>query len=136
MIQTLHNKQLRMVMDVVYNHVYAVSEHSFDKLVPGYYFRYKEDGTLSNGTGVGNDTASERKMVRKFIVDSVAYWAKEYHIDGFRFDLMGIHDTKTMNEVRKKLDEIDPSIIVLGEGWDLETELDAKLKANQKNAQI
>jgi len=135
MIQTLHDKQLRMVMDVVYNHVYAVSEHSFDKLVPGYYFRYKEDGTLSNGTGVGNDTASERKMVRKFIVDSVAYWAKEYHIDGFRFDLMGIHDTKTMNEVRKKLDEIDPSIIVLGEGWDLGTELDAKLKANQKNAQ-
>ncbi|TYR81872.1 type I pullulanase [Priestia megaterium] len=135
MIQTLHDKDLRMIMDVVYNHVYAVNEHSFEKIVPGYYFRYNENGTLANGTGVGNDTASERKMVRKFIVDSVKYWADEYHIDGFRFDLMGIHDTKTMNEVRKELDKIDPSIIVLGEGWDLGTPLDAELKANQKNAE-
>ncbi|NPC93184.1 type I pullulanase [Bacillus sp. WMMC1349] len=135
MVQTLHDHQLRIVMDVVYNHVYAVSEHSFDQLVPGYFFRYKEDGSLSNGTGVGNDTASERNMVRKFIVDSVTYWAKEYHIDGFRFDLMGIHDTKTMNQVRKKLTHIDRSILTLGEGWDLATELTPEQKANQKNAQ-
>ncbi len=135
MIQELHNQQLRVVMDVVYNHVFAVSESSFHKLVPGYYFRYNEDGTLANGTGVGNDTASERKMVRKFIVDSVAYWAEEYNLDGFRFDLMGIHDTETMNAVRSMLDKIDPSIVIIGEGWDLNTPLDAEMKANQKNAE-
>ncbi|MCP3738991.1 type I pullulanase [Rossellomorea sp. BNER] len=135
MIQTLHDQNLRMVMDVVYNHVYSVNEHSFHKLVPGYYFRYNEDGSLANGTGVGNDTASERKMVQKFIIDSVKFWTNEYHIDGFRFDLMGIHDIETMNMVREELNKIDPSIIVLGEGWDLNTPLDSNLKANQKNAE-
>ncbi|MBA9028010.1 pullulanase [Peribacillus huizhouensis] len=134
MIQALHKQNLRVVMDVVYNHVYSVSESNFHRLVPGYYFRYNEDGTLANGSGVGNDTASERKMMRKFIVDSVTYWAKEYHLDGFRFDLMGIHDVETMNEVRLALDKIDPSIIVIGEGWDLNTPLAAEKKANQKNA--
>ncbi|NHM30516.1 type I pullulanase [Bacillus sp. C11] len=134
MIQTLHDNNLRVVMDVVYNHMFSAQESNFNKLVPGYYFRYNEDGTLSNGTGVGNDTASEHKMMRKFIVDSVIYWAKEYHIDGFRFDLMGIHDVDTMNPVRKALDNIDPSIITIGEGWDLGTALDPALKANQKNA--
>lgn len=122
-------------MDVVYNHVFAVNEPSFHKLVPGCYFRYNEDGTLADGTGVGNDTASERKMVQKFIVDSVAYWAEEYNIDGFRFDLMGIHDTETRNKVRKALDKIDPTIIIIGEGWDLNTPLAAERKANQKNAE-
>ncbi|WP_208528133.1 type I pullulanase [Jeotgalibacillus salarius] len=135
MIQTLHDEDLGVIMDVVYNHMYAVNESNFHQLVPGYYFRYNEDGSLANGTGVGNDTASERKMMQKFIVDSVSYWAEEYEMDGFRFDLMGIHDTDTMNEVRGALDEIDPSIIVLGEGWDLNTPLDAELKANQKNAE-
>ncbi|AJD92663.1 pullulanase [Jeotgalibacillus malaysiensis] len=135
MIQTLHDEDLGVIMDVVYNHMYAVNESNFHQLVPGYYFRYNEDGSLANGTGVGNDTASERKMMQKFIVDSVSYWAEEYEMDGFRFDLMGIHDTDTMNEVREALDEIDPSIIVLGEGWDLNTPLDAELKANQKNAE-
>ncbi|CAM3503780.1 type I pullulanase [Aeromicrobium ponti] len=135
MVQELHNQQLRVVMDVVYNHVFAVNESSFHKLVPGYYFRYNEDGTLANGTGVGNDTASERKMVEKFIVDSVTYWAKEYNLDGFRFDLMGIHDSETMNAVRDALDKIDPSIITIGEGWDLNTPLSADRKANQKNAE-
>ncbi|WP_404409652.1 type I pullulanase [Jeotgalibacillus malaysiensis] len=135
MIQTLHDEDLGVIMDVVYNHMYAVNESNFHQLVPGYYFRYNEDGSLANGTGVGNDTASERKMMQKFIVDSVSYWAEEYEMDGFRFDLMGIHDTDTMNEVRGALDEIDPSIIVLGEGWDLNTPLDPELKANQKNAE-
>lgn len=135
MIQEYHNEQLRVVMDVVYNHVFAVNESSFHKLVPGYFFRYNEDGTLANGTGVGNDTASERKMVQKFIIDSVAYWAEEYNLDGFRFDLMGIHDTQTMNKVRKALNKIDPSIIMIGEGWDLNTPLAAERKANQKNAE-
>ncbi|EJR54780.1 pullulanase, type I [Bacillus cereus VD107] len=135
MIQTLHDNNLRVVMDVVYNHMYNAAESNFHKLVPGYYYRYNEDGTFSNGTGVGNDTASERKMMRKFMVDSVTYWAKEYNLDGFRFDLMGIHDYETMNEIRKGVNQIDPSIILHGEGWDLNTPLAAELKANQKNAE-
>lgn len=135
MIQTLHEEDLRVVMDVVYNHMYDAAESNFQKLVPGYYYRYNEDGTLANGTGVGNDTASERRMMRKFIVDSSTYWAKEYKLDGFRFDLMGIHDVETMNEVRKALKRIDPSFIIHGEGWDLNTPLAADIKANQKNAE-
>ncbi|MFJ8414230.1 type I pullulanase [Bacillus paramycoides] len=135
MIQTLHDNNLRVVMDVVYNHMYNAAESNFHKLVPGYYYRYNEDGTFANGTGVGNDTASERKMMRKFMVDSVTYWAKEYNLDGFRFDLMGIHDYETMNEIRKGVNQIDPSIILHGEGWDLNTPLAAELKANQKNAE-
>ncbi|MGG0721965.1 type I pullulanase [Bacillus mycoides] len=135
MIQTLHDNNLRVVMDVVYNHMYNAAESNFHKLVPGYYYRYNEDGTLANGTGVGNDTASERKMMRKFMVDSVTYWAKEYNLDGFRFDLMGIHDYETMNEIRKGVNQIDPSIILHGEGWDLNTPLADELKANQKNAE-
>ncbi|HDR7517409.1 type I pullulanase [Bacillus mobilis] len=135
MIQTLHDNNLRVVMDVVYNHMYNAAESNFHKLVPGYYYRYNEDGTFANGTGVGNDTASERKMMRKFMVDSVTYWAKEYNLDGFRFDLMGIHDYETMNEIRKAVNQIDPTIILHGEGWDLNTPLAAELKANQKNAE-
>ena len=134
MIQALHDENLRVVMDVVYNHMFSVNESHFNQLVPGYYFRYNADGTLANGSGVGNDTASERKMMRKFIVDSVSYWAEEYHLDGFRFDLMGIHDTQTMNEVKKALKKVDKSIMVIGEGWDLNTPLPADRKANQKNA--
>ncbi|MBC2034660.1 type I pullulanase [Listeria booriae] len=134
MVQGLHSNGLRVIMDVVYNHVFDAGAHSFEKTVPGYYFRYGSDGKLSNGTGVGNDTASERQMMRKYMVDSVAYWAKEYHMDGFRFDLMGIHDVDTMNAIKAELNKIDPSIIVLGEGWDLNTPLDADKKANQKNA--
>lgn len=134
MVQTLHDNNLRVVMDVVYNHMYNAAESNFHKLAPGYYYRYNEDGTFANGTGVGNDTASERKMMRKFMIDSVTYWAKEYNLDGFRFDLMGIHDYETMNEIRKAVNQIDPSIILHGEGWDLNTPLAAELKANQKNA--
>lgn len=135
MIQAIHDQGLRVIMDVVYNHVYIAEKSNFQAIVPGYYFRYNEDGTLSNGTGVGNDTASERSMMRKFIVDSVSYWAREYHIDGFRFDLMGIHDIVTMNEVRQALNKIDPSIIVLGEGWDMNTPIPRELKASQQNAE-
>lgn len=134
LIQTYHDNGLRVIMDVVYNHVYDAFRIHFTKLVPGYYFRYKNDGLFSNGSGCGNDTASERKMMRKFIVDSVLYWAREYHLDGFRFDLMGLHDIETMNEVRRRLDEIDPSIVVLGEGWILPTELPEAERANQWNA--
>jgi len=134
MIQTLHDNDLRVVMDVVYNHMYDAAQSNFNKLVPGYYYRYNENGSLANGTGVGNDTASERKMMRKFMVDSVKYWVKEYHMDGFRFDLMGIHDVDTMNAIRKEVDKMDPSIILHGEGWDLNTPLAAEVKANQKNA--
>ncbi len=134
LIQTLHDHGLRVIMDVVYNHVYSVSDSNFNKLVPTYFFRYNADGTLSNGTGVGNDTASEHKMMRKFIVESITYWAKEFNLDGFRFDLMGVHDVDTMNEVKKAIVEIDPTIIVLGEGWDMDTPLPKEQKANQKNA--
>lgn len=134
MVKGLHDNDIRVIMDVVYNHVYEASSHAFNQTVPGYYFRYNEEGGLANGTGVGNDVASERKMAQKYIVDSVSYWAKNYQIDGFRFDLMGILDVDTMNLVRQELNKIDPSIIVLGEGWNMNTPLDENLKAIQKNA--
>ena len=118
MIEGLHKAGLRVIMDVVYNHVYNAQEHSFNKTVPGYYFRYN-NGALTNNSGCGNDTASERKMMRKYIVDSVKYWAKNYNLDGFRFDLMGLIDLQTMKEVRSELNKIDSSMIVLGEGWDM-----------------
>lgn len=102
--------------------------------VPGYYFRYDDNGSLVNDSGCGNDTASERAMMRKYIVDSVTYWAKNYNIDGFRFDLMGLIDTKTMQEVRAALDKIDPSIIVLGEGWDMNSTMDKSEMTIQPNA--
>ena len=122
MIAGLHKAGLRVIMDVVYNHVYNAQNHSFNKTVPGYYFRYK-DGALNGNSGCGNDTASERQMMRKYILDSVKYWATHYNLDGFRFDLMGLIDLKTMQEVRAELNKIDPSIIVLGEGWDMNTML-------------
>mgnify|MGYP000206362682 CR=1 FL=1 len=133
-VQALHANGLRVIMDVVYNHMYSADPSNLGKLVPEYYYRYTSNGKLANGSGVGNDTASERAMMRKLIVDSVKYWVQEYKIDGFRFDLMGIHDVETMNEVRAELDKLDPSIIVIGEGWDMGTPLQAELKANQKNA--
>lgn len=133
MIKGLHDKGLRVIMDVVYNHVYSAGQHAFEKIVPGYYFRYNADGSYTNATGVGNDTASERAMMRRFIVDSVSYWAKEYKLDGFRFDLMGIHDVETMNQVRSALNDIDPSIITLGEGWNMGTHPE-EVRAIQKNA--
>ena len=117
MVMALHRAGIRVVMDVVYNHTSTVKGHSFERTVPGYFYRKDENGNLANGSGCGNETASERAMVRKYIVESVCYWAKEYHVDGFRFDLMGVHDIETMNAVRKALDEIDPTIYIYGEGW-------------------
>lgn len=116
MVQTLHQNDLRVVMDVVYNHTGASNDSNLNILVPDYYYR-TVDGTFSNGSGCGNETASERLMVRKLIVDSVVFWATEYHIDGFRFDLMGLHDIETMKAVREALDKVDPSILTYGEGW-------------------
>ncbi|WP_404468742.1 type I pullulanase [Sutcliffiella horikoshii] len=134
LINTLHHKDLRVIMDVVYNHVYVREDSSFEKIVPGYYFRHDEHGMPSNGTGVGNDIASERKMVRKFILDSIRYWLQEYDVDGFRFDLMGILDVQTMNAVKEAVSIIKPGAIILGEGWELNTPLAADRKAMILNA--
>jgi pullulanase len=117
MVKSYADQDIRMIMDVVYNHVSAASSSNFSLIVPGYYFRYNADGSYSNGSGCGNDTASERSMFRKFIVDSVCFWASEYHIKGFRFDLMGLIDTTTMNAVKEALSAIDPDIVVYGEPW-------------------
>jgi len=116
MVKTLHDNNIGVIMDVVYNHTAATVDSNFNKIVPDYYYR-KEGDSFSNGSGCGNETASERAMMRKYIVESVVYWATEYKVAGFRFDLMGLHDTDTMNAVREALDQIDPSIIIYGEGW-------------------
>ena len=120
MVQSLHNRGISVVMDVVYNHVYSAADFCFNKLVPGYFSRMK-DGVYSNGSGCGNDTASERSMVRKYIVDSVLYWADEYHIDGFRFDLVGLLDVDTVNEIVETVHKTHPDVIFYGEGWSLST---------------
>lgn len=133
MVNGLHKNGLRVIMDVVYNHVGDVNTNPFNLTVPGYYFRY-QNGSLVSNSGCGNDTASERAMMRKYIVDSVTYWAKEYNMDGFRFDLMGLHDLETMKAVRAALDAIDPSIIIVGEGWDMNTTMDKSLMSIQPNA--
>ncbi|WP_440111802.1 type I pullulanase [Paenibacillus sp. QZ-Y1] len=118
LVQSLHRQGIRVVLDVVYNHTYSVDDGPFERLVPGYYYRYRQDGTLSNGSGVGNELATERPMVRKYIVDSLLYWAEEYHVDGFRFDLMGLIDTETMNELTRELrEQIDPAFLIYGEPW-------------------
>lgn len=117
MIQALHAAGIRVIMDVVYNHTYSVEGCALGRVVPQYFYRMNEDGTYANGSGCGNETASDKQMMRQFMVESVCYWAREYHIDGFRFDLMGIHDQETMRQIRAALDEIDPSIITYGEGW-------------------
>ena len=117
MIQALHKAGIRVVMDVVYNHTYDVTGCALGRVVPQYFYRFNEDGTYANGSGCGNETASDHEMYRRFMVQSVCYWAREYHIDGFRFDLMGIHDQETMNAIRAALDEIDPTILTYGEGW-------------------
>ncbi|WP_410501682.1 type I pullulanase [Exiguobacterium acetylicum] len=134
MVERLHEAGIRVTFDVVMNHVFVRERSSLEQLVPGYYFRYEVDGTLSNGTGVGNDTASERFMMRRLIVDCLTYFARVYRIDAFRFDLMGIHDIDTMNDVRAALDAIDPTILVYGEGWDLATALPERLKAMSASA--
>ena len=117
MIQALHNAGLGVIMDVVYNHTAVNDDSNFSLTAPGYFYRHNPDGTYSNASGCGNETASERAMMRHYIVNSVKYWATEYHIDGFRFDLMAIHDQETMREVSEALHAINPSIIIYGEGW-------------------
>ena len=117
MVKSLHQNGFRIVLDVVYNHTASTDHSNFDLTVPGYFYRQNADGSYSNASGCGNETASEREMVRHYIIESVKFWAREYHIDGFRFDLMGIHDIETMNRLRSELLEIDPTIFVYGEGW-------------------
>ena len=117
LVMAMHQAGLRVVMDVVYNHTGLTEESVFNTLVPGYYYRQRADGSFSDASACGNETASERAMVRQFIIHSVKYWVQEYHIDGFRFDLMGIHDQETMNEISSALHEIEPSIFIYGEGW-------------------
>ncbi len=117
MIQAFHQNGLRVVMDVVYNHTALTETSNFNQLVPGYYYRQKPDGSFSDATACGNETASERAMMRKFMLESVVYWVKEYHIDGFRFDLMGVHDIETMNLISDTLHKIKPDILLYGEGW-------------------
>lgn len=121
MVQGLHENGISVIMDVVYNHVQNAGDFCFNVIVPGYFSRIDESGAYSNGSGCGNDTASERAMVRKYIVDSVKYWADEYHIDGFRFDLVGLLDTETINELVTEVHKDHPDVIFYGEGWTMET---------------
>lgn len=122
MVQSLHNNDISVVMDVVYNHVYNANEFCINKLVPKYFSRYGKDGKLYEDSGCGNDTASERSMVRKYIVDSVCYWADEYHIDGFRFDLVGLLDVDTVNEIVAEVHKKHPGVMFYGEGWSMANE--------------
>ena len=116
MVQALHKAGIAIILDVVYNHTYDIDHSNFQRTYPDYYYR-KVDGKYSNGSGCGNETASDQPMMRKFMIESVKHWINEYHIDGFRFDLMGCHDIETMNEIRKAVDAIDPTIFIYGEGW-------------------
>lgn len=134
MIQAYHDAGIGVIMDVVYNHTYSSRDSAFQLSVPDYYYRMNPDGSFQNGTGVGNETASEKEMFRKYMIDSILYWIEEYNIDGFRFDLMGIHDVETMNAIRKAVDAIDPNILLYGEGWDMGTGLMPEDKAKKGNA--
>ena len=116
MVQALHQAGIRVILDVVYNHTYNIEGSNFQRTYPDYYYRVMGDG-YSNGSGCGNETASEQPLMRRFMIESVKYWIDEYHIDGFRFDLMGVHDIVTMNQIRQAVDEIDPTIFIYGEGW-------------------
>lgn len=129
MILAFHKSGICVNMDVVYNHVFDANHHCFELIFPGYYFRHNDDGSLSNGSNCGNDTASENLMMKRFIIDSVLYWALEYHLDGFRIDLMGIHDIDTINTLRDKLNKLDRQIMLYGEGWNLSTALTNDKKA-------
>lgn len=117
MVMALHKAGIRVVMDVVYNHVFDLGKSSFERTAPGYFFRHNADGSPANASGCGNETASETEKFREYMVESIEYWMKEYHVDGFRFDLMGIHDIETMNLVRQKAQSIDPNVVLYGEGW-------------------
>jgi pullulanase len=134
MVKALHDAGIGVIMDVVYNHTGLIHHSYFNQTVPGYYYRQRQNGTFSDASGCGTEIASERSMVRKYIIDSVLFWAKEYHLDGFRFDLMGVYDIETMNAVRHELDKIDPKIIIYGEGWTGgESPMDEKFRAVKSN---
>ena len=130
MVQSLHNDGLGVILDVVYNHTYDANSN-FNKIVPYYYYRYDTKGANTSASGCGNDTASERYMFRKFMVDSVSYWAEEYHLDGFRFDLMGLHDLETMRAIEEAVHAINPNAIIYGEGWTMGSTIDGSAQANQ-----
>jgi pullulanase len=117
MVEALHKAGIRVILDVVYNHTFDLDHSNFQLTWPNAYYRFTKDGKPSNGSGCGNETASDKAVMRQFMLQSVKYWAKEYHIDGFRFDLMGVHDIETMNEIRKELTAINPNIFIYGEGW-------------------
>ena len=117
MVKALHDAGIRIILDVVYNHTYDIEHSNFQRTYPDYYYRKTADGQYSNGSGCGNETASEQPMMRRFMLESVKYWMDEYHIDGFRFDLMGCHDIETMNQIRQMVDAIDPTAFIYGEGW-------------------
>lgn len=138
MVKSLHDNGISVIMDVVYNHVYNGEEYCFNEIVPNYFSRVSNYREFSNGSGCGNDTASERSMVRKYIVDSVNYWADEYHIDGFRFDLVGLLDVDTMNAVMEEVHKTHPDVIFYGEGWDMSTKTTKSkvLLTTQKNSSL
>ena len=117
MVQALHRAGIRVILDVVYNHTFDIKNSNFQRVNPDYYYRKTADGKYSDGSGCGNETASEKALMREYMLESVKYWVNEYHIDGFRFDLMGVHDIVTMNDIRAAVDKIDPSIYIYGEGW-------------------
>lgn len=134
LIQTLHQSNIRVIMDVVYNHTYYTENSAFNKTFPNYFYRQNQDGSFTNSSGYGNELATERAMVRKYIIDSVTYLAKEYHIDGFRFDLMGLIDIETMNHIRLALDRIDPTIMIYGDGKAIDNSpLDVNQRAIKEN---
>ena len=117
MVQALHKAGIRVILDVVYNHTFDIEDSNFQRIYPDYFYRKTADGKYSNGSGCGNETASEKPLMREYMTESVKYWINEYHIDGFRFDLMGVHDIETMNYIRHEVNKIDPSIYIYGEGW-------------------
>ena len=134
LVMSLHQAGIGIVMDVVYNHTGYTKRAWFNQTVPGYYYRQNRNGSFANASGCGNEIASERAMVRKFIIDSLTYWTKEYHIDGFRFDLMGIHDIETMNQIRYELDKVRSGILLYGEGWTADrSPMDEQFRATKRN---
>jgi pullulanase len=137
LVKTFHDNGLRVILDVVYNHTMFTEKSWFNQLVPGYYYRQKTDGTFSDATACGNETASERPMMRKFMLESMMYWVNEFHIDGFRIDLMGVHDLETINSISSALHKIKPDILIYGEGWTAgASPLPDSLRALKKNAAL
>ena len=134
LVQSLHAQGIGVIMDVVYNHTGLIFESYFNQTVPGYYYRQRRNGTFSDASGCGTEIASERTMVQQFMINSLKFWVQEYHLDGFRFDLMGVYDIETMNKIRHEMDKIDPRLILYGEGWTAATSpLDEKYRAVKSN---